>query len=103
MLKTVIPYGLLVIVLLGGGWYSSTQNNKIKDLEEAVETRDLQIDIYETNVELLENQLAFEAQNEENGNVAIQELKEVPQEEFDRPLSPSVQGVLDRFHSSIRP
>jgi hypothetical protein len=103
MLKAIVPYGLLAVAVLGGGFYISTLYDDIFDLEQTLKMKDIQIEIFKTNAELLEDQLAFETQNEENGNAALSELGQVSKEERDRPLTPAIQNVLDGFHSRIRP
>lgn len=103
MANKLIVYAVAGGIIGGGMFYISSLHEKVAFLETQVETQKLQIKIHADNVALLTEQLAFEAENNEIGQTAISELKEeVPHVDFNTPLPPSVQGVLDRFHSRIR-
>lgn len=103
-MNQLIAYVVAAGVAVGGVFYISTLRDQVSSLETQVEIRDLQIEIHADNVKLLTEQLAFEAETQEIGDNAVSELKqEVPQVDFNTPLPPSVQGVLDRFHSRVRP
>ena len=93
----------VILVSIVGVTYIGILRGKVSDLESQVEIRDLQIKINADNVELLAEQLAFEKLNQETGANATSELNEVPEVDRNTPLPSSVQGVLDRFNSSIRP
>lgn len=58
----------------------------------------------EDNMKLLVIQLDKEAEYRQIAESALVELyKDVPDVEYQTDLPPNIQGVLDRFHSRIRP
>lgn len=62
-----------------------------------------QMEITQFNADLYRSQLETERQIRNAGEDASTELKEnVPDVDFNTPLPESIQGVLDRFHSSSR-
>ena len=76
-------------------------NQELKAEKLILET---QIQVNADNLVLLTNQLAFEQKNRISAQVALSELaKEVPDVIYSQELPPTIQGVLDRFHQSIRP
>lgn len=103
MFNRLYAYAAVALIIGGGVFYISSLRDKVDELETQVSLQKEQIKIHADNVVLLTEQLAFEAENNEIGQTAISELKEqVPHVDFNTPLPPSVQGVLDRFHSRIR-
>lgn len=103
-MNKLIAYAMIASVVMGGVFYISTLRDKVADLESQVEIRDLQIEIHVKNMKLLSKQLVFETKTKEIGDDAVLELKqEVSQPDFNTQIPESVQDVLDKFHSRIRP
>ena len=61
-----------------------------------------QIETNEVNMGLLNDLLVNETKNRMNAQIALSELlKDVPDVVFSRELDPTLQGVINRFHTSI--
>lgn len=101
MISRVITAGSALFGLAGAAYFviSLTTHNAL--LEKENRRLEAQMEVIQFNVELYQTLLETENQIRNVGEDAVTELKEVvPDVDYDTPLPESVQGVLDRFHSS---
>jgi len=97
----MIQLGLLVLAI-AGAFYGKHLYDKNQELKAENLLLETQIGINEKNVELLTQLLNTERRNAEAKITALSELaSEVPDVVYSQELPPSIQGVLDRFHSAI--
>ena len=103
MIGRIVAAGTFLIALSGAAYFVlglATDNALLKKENLRLET---QMEIIQFNVELYQSQLEEELQIRNVGEDAITELKEVvPDVDYNTLLPESIQGVLDRFHSSSR-
>jgi hypothetical protein len=101
-MKWILPF-IAIAALIGGGVYVSSVFNENQELKSDKVLLEAQIRTHEINLALFEEMLENERQIRDTAEVAIDELKQdVPDVDYETPLPESIQGVLDRFHSSSR-
>lgn len=97
-IKVAALVGVIAGAIALKGLWDSNQELKAEKL--ILET---QIETNDRNLKLLTKLLANEKETREAAQAAMSELaKDVPDVIYSQELPPSIQGVLDRFHSRIR-
>ena len=99
----MVQIGVLMGVIAGAVTLKLlwSANQELKAEKLFLET---QISITEDNTVLLVSQLAFEQKNRISAQVALSQLrKDVPDVVYSKALPPEIQGIIDQFHSDIRP
>jgi len=94
----------VVVALVASGFYIKHLIGVQAVLKHEKIELEAQIQTNADNLKLVVSQLDREIEYRQIAESALSELyKDVPDVEYQTTLPPNIQGVLDRFHSRIRP
>lgn len=104
MIRSIQLYGILGLLLLsiglgGSTWYLWSRNSSLKTELEASEITRKKA---QENLLLVSEQLSRERAIRQQAQQALDELRNVPDEDANQRLPDSISDVLDRFHRGLQ-